>query len=139
MPDLAPGIPDPSSLGAGSALDINKTTSELHEMTRQMERETALEQLADVVDRQMEVDRQNKADLKRITAPTARAGYLVAGIVGLLLFWFLTSFVFQGNRIATGVLVVATAFFFLVMLKNTLEKKGARYIAETGGVALGVV
>ena len=28
---------------------------------------------------------------------------------------------------------------FLMMLKKTLEKKGARYIADTGGVALGVV
>ena len=108
-------------------------------MTRQMEKEAALEQLADVVDRQMEVQREAKADLKQITAPTARAGYLMAGIVGLLLFWFLTTVVFAGNKIATGVLIVVTALFFLMVLKKTLEKKGARYIADTGGVALGVV
>lgn len=142
---LAPAIGQPrppsdmSSLGAGSALDIKETTNELHEMTRQMEKEAAMEQLSDVVDRQMEVQREAKADLKRITAPTARAGYLVAVIVGLLLFWFLTAIVFQGNKIATGVLIVVTALFFLMMLKKTLEKKGARYIAETGGVALGAV
>jgi len=135
-----PQLPsDLSWLGAGSALDINKTTNELHEMTRQMEKEAAIEQLSDVVDRQMEVQREAKSDLKQITAPTARAGYLVAGIVGLLLFWFMTTVVFVGNKIATGVLIVVTALFFLMMLKQTLEKKGARYIAETGGVALGVV
>ena len=144
-PAIGDGQPGPqlpsdlSSLGAGSALDINKTTNELHEMTRQMEKEAAMEQLTDVVDRQMEVQREAKADLKQITAPTARAGYLVAGIVGLLLFWFLTTVVFAGNKIATGVLIVVTALFFLMMLKKTLEKKGARYIADTGGVALGVV
>ena len=46
---------------------------------------------------------------------------------------------FNGNPIATGALIVFTALFFLFMLKKTLEKKGARYIAGTGGVALGVV
>lgn len=145
MPELAPAVGQPplpsdmSSLGAGSELDINRTTNDLHEMTRQMEKEAAMEQLMDVVDRQMEVQREAKADLQSITAPTARAGYLVAGIVGLLLFWFLTTVVFEGNKIATGVLIVATALFFLMMLKKTLEKKGARYIAATGGAALGVV
>ena len=145
---LAPAIPgvggpqlssNISSLGAGSVLDINKTNNELYDMTRQLEKEAALEQLNDVVEREMEVRRQAKEELRQITAPTARAGYLVAGIVGLLLFWFLTTFVFQRNKIATGALLVFTAFFFLMMLKKTLDKKGARYIAETGGVAMGVV
>lgn len=150
MTSLAPPIggtqaPSPAptmmgaGVGAGSALDINLANDELNEMQRQLEKEAAMEHLSDVVAQQMEIKREAKRDLANITAPTARAGYLVAGIVGLLLFWFLTTVVFNGNRVATGVLIVATAMFFLVMLKRTLEKKGARYIAGTGGVAFGVV
>lgn len=126
------------TLGAGSALDITSPNNQMYDMTRQLEKETAMEQLSDVVEQEMEIRREAKRDIASITAPTARAGYLVAGIVGLLLFWFLTTVVFNGNKIATGGLIIATAMFFLVMLKKTIEKKGARYIAGTGGIALGI-
>ena len=141
--NLAPAVQGTASssqmppVKVGSPLDINRTRNELYEFSRQLEKERQIEQLTDSLEQQTEVDREMKADLRRIEAPTVRAGYLVACIVGLLLFWFLTTVVFQGNRVATGMLIFATALFFLVMLKRTLEKRGARYIGETGGMAFG--
>ena len=123
------GAPDYSFDVEQSVLDIEHSVM----------KDAAIERINTVLERENEVRRETRADIARITAPTARAGYLVAGIVGLLLFWFLTTVVFNGNKIATGVLIFATAFFFLGMLKKTLESKGARYIADTGGVAMGIV
>ena len=98
----------------------------------------AREEYMEKLEEEFEQRRDLASEIRSIEAPTARAGYLVACIVGLLLFWFLTTIVFQGNRLATGLLIIATAIFFLTMLKRTLDKRGARYIAETGGAAFGL-
>ena len=105
-------------------------------ISRSIEREAEIDQLNDVLDAHIDLEREKNASLARITAPTSRAGYLVAGIVGLLLFWFITRYVFAGNRVMTGVLIIFTAIFFLLELRRTLEKKGARYIAASATIGL---
>lgn len=155
MPDIAPSIDDVGSLkvagleahGAadrgggdmGGVSSARSMFSDVHNEARRQQREEMMEQLKEAMEEQAEVERSGKAEMRRIAAPTARAGYLVAGIIGLFVFWFVATYVFNGNKIAIGVLIIATALFFLAMLKHTLDKKGSRYIAETGGAALGLV
>lgn len=139
--ELAPRVDTGGTSTTPSSVhpEIDSLNGELLAMSEQFEREMQMERLGELLENEMEMKRQAQADIARITAPASRAGYLVAGIVGLLVFWFLTTIVFDGNSLAKGILIVCTALYFLVLLKSTLEKKGARYIAGTGGVALGVM
>ena len=139
MPELA-GQVDPTTLKPMTAAATSQSFDEqMRKITLGFDREAAKEQFADEIEERVQAEREAKMEVARITAPITRAGYLVAIIVALLLFWFMAHFVFQDNPVATGALLVFTVLFFLYILKQTLEKKGARYIGETGGVALGVV
>ena len=129
MSKLAPSVTRDAT-GGGDA-DVS--------LARQLERQELIAGLTARLENEVEMERDMKARIQNITAPTTRAGYLVVAIIGLLLFWFLSRVVFAGSRVATGLLIAGTALFFLYMLKTTLETKGARYIASTSGVALGVV
>lgn len=125
--------------GLNGHLSVTSANKDLLDMSRQLEREAAIEQIKDIAEQSAEMERAARREQTAITAPTSRAGYLVALIVGLLLFWFISVYVFAGNRLLTGGLIAFSALFFLMVLKNTLEKKGARYVAGTVGVAAGVV
>ena len=111
----------------------------LHDMSYNLQKETQMELIQDQFDRQHEERAEAERQLNSIRAPISRAGYLVVGTVGLLVFWFLSTVVFNRNKMAIGIMLTITALFFLMMLKSAIEKKGARYIAQTGGVALGVM
>tara|TARA_B110000046_G_scaffold22392_2_gene21062 strand:+ start:836 stop:1171 length:336 start_codon:yes stop_codon:yes gene_type:complete len=67
---------------------------------------------------------------KRIDANKhgSAVAYVIMGIVGMLLFWFFTSYVLASNPMLTGILVIALACTGLVMLRDNYVKDGTRSI-----------
>tara|TARA_Y100001958_G_scaffold152073_1_gene137803 strand:+ start:359 stop:793 length:435 start_codon:yes stop_codon:yes gene_type:complete len=126
-----------STAASNSAL-LAQGTNDLMEWARERDKEAAIQQIQDIVEENEKIARESRREVAQITAPTSRAGYLVAFICGLLLFMFISTYVFAGNRLLIGAMTAVIALFFIVAMKNTLEKKGARYLAETTGVAMGV-
>lgn len=138
----APASSSPPLAAALAAPDVEaelaRTTKDLLDISRGMEREAAIDQVTDIVDQGIELQRETRAEQAAITAPISRAGYLVALVCGILIFWFISVYVFAGNRMLTGGLVVIGAIFFLASLRTVLDKKGAAYIARSHGQLFGL-
>lgn len=125
-PTLAPSPASASSASANAAMLADVTS-----LTKELEREALLEQMTDILEQSSEIEREARREHSRIAAPTARAGYLVAIVLALLVFFFITQYVFAGNKVLTGALIVATALFFLLSLRTALERRGAGTIGST--------
>ena len=140
IPRAPQGVPVgvPASAGAYSPVNI-PAQADMRNVAREIEKEAALEAVTDAIEVGIQTEREGRAEQIAITAPTSRAGYVVALVCGLLLFYFISTYVFAGNKFLIGGLIVCTAIFFILVIRSTLEKKGARYIGSTGGAVLGVL
>lgn len=107
-------------------------------LSQDIDKSHQIEAMTDAIEEGIELQREGRREQARIVAPTSRAGYLVALICGLLLFWFMSVYVFAGNKVMIGILIAIIAIATLMSLRTMIEKKGARYVAATHGVVMGL-
>ena len=108
----------------------------MEDIEKQLQNERMIEQMEE----KARLNAENMRDIRRrkmeATAPLQKTGYLVAFVIGVILFWFVSTYVFGGNRVLTGALIVFMAIFGLLQLRGAIETKGARVLADTSPLTM---
>ena len=132
-PAVTPRAPPVGRQNASAGLYSDVST-----FARELEREALLEQMEDIFEQSEEVARQRLYKHRQLGAPMHRAGYVVAIVLALIVFFFITQVVFAGNKMLTGALIVLTALFFLFALRKMILKRGAGAIGSTAQIITGL-